>query len=867
MYKSVCMTAMLIWAGLSLLAQAELTGRVLDEQGQPLPAAHVVVIELDEATATDAQGKFRFTDVPPGAYRLRASFVGYEDEWAQTRIPEHVGRAMVHIQMQRRTFELEELVVKGTRAGTHAPFTYVNLQREQLEAHNLGVDVPFLLQWTPSAVVTSDAGTGIGYTGMWIRGADPTRINVTINGIPLNDAESQGVYWVDLPDFASSTDNIQIQRGVGTSTNGAGAFGATINLNTLKLEKESYGQLNLGAGSYSTLRGNVRFGTGLIHDRYIVEGRLSAIQSDGYIERASANLKSFYLSAARITDQSTLRLTAFSGHEITYQAWNGVPVQYIDDPDLRRYNSAGTEKAGTPYDQEVDNYTQTHLQLHYSQALNRNWDLNLAMHYTRGFGFYEQYKADEPFSNYGLTPIVLHTRLWPLDADAQQIANFLQAPGLSVYTSLTTDPASQDSVWEARYIIDRTDLIRRRWLDNHFYGGIWNIHYTQNGKRLQAIWGGAWNQYQGAHFGEVIWARTMSSAEKGHRYYDNDATKTDWNTFVKLDYDLTWKLHAYVDFQYRTISYKFLGFNAQGQNVPQQVQLGFFNPKVGLTWELDSHTHAYASFAVANREPNRNDYTESSPQSRPRPERLYNVEIGWRRQAQQFAFAINGYYMYYKDQLALTGQINDVGELTRVNIPQSYRVGIELNGGAQLAQRWRLDASLTASRNKVKTFVEYIDNWDTGQQEVVVHQNTDLAFSPALIGHAILSWQAWPKAHEQASDKQLTLSLATKYVGKQYLDNTSNEVATIDPYTYSDLNARYEWPTQNGMQVAITLAVRNLFDNLYVTNGWVYRYISADYDARADNPYARLERDNQYNLTGYYPQAPRNLLAGISIKF
>ncbi len=867
MYKSVVGSmAVLVWTSLSLFAQAELRGRVIDEHGQPLPGAHVVVPELQEATVTDAEGRYRIGELVPGDYRIRVSFVGYEDEWRRTRVPEGVERVIVNVQMQRRVFELDELVVKGTRADALTPFTYVNLEREDLEPQNLGVDVPFLLQWTPSAVVTSDAGTGIGYTGMWIRGSDPTRINVTINGIPLNDAESQGVYWVDLPDFASSASSIQIQRGVGTSTNGPGAFGATINLNTLELRKEPYGEASLGAGSYHTWRGNVRFGSGLLHDRYVVEGRLSAIHSDGYIERARADLKSAYLSAARITDKSSLRFTGFTGHEITYQAWYGVPVQYVDDPELRRYNPAGTEKPGEPYDDEVDNYTQTHLQLHYTRELNRNWDLNLAAHYTRGYGFYEQYKADEDFGDYGLAPVELATAYWPVQTLPETIESYIQAPGLSVYTMPTIQPGGQDTVIEARYVIDRTDLIRRRWLDNHFYGTIWNLHYTDNGKRLRATWGGGWSQYLGAHFGEVIWARNMGSAEKGHRYYDNDATKTDWNTFVKVGYDLSWKWHAYVDLQYRGIGYRFLGFNDQGEQADQEVQLGFFNPKAGLTWDVDEHTQAYASFAVANREPNRNDYTESSPLSRPRPERLYNVEAGWRKKTNDYALNVNFYYMHYKDQLALTGQINDVGELTRVNIPQSYRAGIELQGGTELGAGLRLEAALALSRNKVKEFVEYIDNQDTGAQEVVVHRNTDLAFSPSVVGHAVLGWDVL-RDRERFAGRQLTLSLATKYVGKQYLDNTGNDAAAIAPYSYTDLNVRYVWQPKHMGEVAFTLAVRNLFDNLYVTNGWVYRYISAGYDARPDNPYARLEHGNQYNLTGYYPQAARNLLAGISIKF
>lgn len=863
MYKLVAMAALLVWASVPLFAQAELRGKVTDEQGNPLPGAHVVITELGEATATDAKGRYAIEEVPPGEYRIRVSFVGYEDEWARTRVPEGVERILVNVRMTRRVFELEALVVKGTRADASAPFAFLNLEREAWEPHNLGVDVPFLLQLTPSAVITSDAGTGIGYTGMWIRGSDPTRINVTINGIPLNDAESQGVYWVDLPDFASSTATIQVQRGVGTSTNGAGAFGATINLNTLELQREPYGELSLGAGSFGTLRSTLRWGSGLIGERFLMEGRLSAIRSDGYIDRASADLRSFYFSTAYLTDRSSLRLTAFSGREITYQAWYGVPVQYLDDPELRRYNPAGTEKAGAPYDNEVDDYTQTHLQLHYSRNLHRNWNLNLALHYTRGYGFYEQYKADEDFAAYGLPPVELARIWWPIGTPADTIEQYLEAPGLSV----TIGPGPGDTLLEARYRIDRTDLIRRRWLDNHFYGAIWNLYYTDNGRRLQLTWGGAWNQYLGAHFGELIWARNMSRVEKGFRYYDNDAVKTDWNTYLKLQYEPAWKWHTYLDLQLRRVDYRFEGFDLDGVPGPRREVLTFFNPKLGLTYTPNERTQLYASLAVAHREPNRNDYTESSPLSQPRPERLYDLEAGYRKEGAGYALNVNFYYMYYKDQLALTGQINDVGERTRVNIPQSYRAGVELHGGAGLGGGLRLEAALTLSRNKVRTFTEYIDNWDTGTQETVVHRNTDLAFSPSVVGYAVLSWDAWHRRARPPA-KRLTCSLATKYVGKQYLDNTSNEAAAIAPYTYTDLNVRYVWqPARLGGEVVLTLALRNLFDSWYETNGWVYRYISTAYDARPDDPYARLEYGNQYNLSGYYPQAPRNLLAGISIKF
>lgn len=802
-------TLLTVWG--SVQGQTLITGQVTDEAGNPLAGANVVIAETRQGAAADDTGLYKIEAVTAGDYTVVASFIGYEPVRLKTTVKANLSRLIVHIQLKERLVQMEGLIVKATRADKKTPMTYTNIAVEDIEGRNMGQDVPFLLRWTPSAVVTSDAGTGIGYTGIRIRGTDPTRINVTINGIPLNDAESQGVFWVDLPDFISSTNDIQIQRGVGTSTNGAGAFGATINLNTVDFEEEPYARISTSAGSFNTRRGSVQFGSGLLNDRFTLEGRLSDISSDGYIDRGSADLSSWFLSGAYRGKNSMLRLNAFSGHEVTYQAWNGVPEEFIDDEEMRTFNSAGTEKEGEPHDNEVDDYRQTHYQLLYNSQLSLNWNLNLAAHYTKGAGFFEQYKADQAFAAYGFSDIQL----------------------------------SGDT-------ISSTDLIRRRWLDNDFYGTTYALNYLSNNNKLEATLGGAYSIYEGQHFGEVIWARFASESEIGDRYYDNDARKTDFNIFGKVNYELMYGLNAYIDLQFRRVGYTFLGFNNNLQNVEQTDELNFFNPKFGLFYQLKENTNIYASFAVANREPNRNDYTENPLSTRPRPERLLNTEVGFRHTGKRAAFGLNVYHMFYQDQLALNGQINDVGEYQRINIDKSYRLGLELVGGIKLAEGLNFNANATFSNNKVEQFTEFVDTYDAdfnwiGQTEVL-HEDTDLAFSPSLIAGAELSYDLL----RELDDQSLNIALLSKYVGKQYIDNTSDENNTIDPYFFSDFKIGYTISKGVFSEIGLNVMVRNIFDSLFETNAWSYRYIFDGSTA--------VQR-------GLYPQAGRNFLVGLNVSF
>ncbi len=789
-------------------AQTTLSGVISNQKGEPLTDALIFLLPIQKGTTTDANGQYQYKNLQAGDYTLQVSMLGYAQKEMRISIENSQPEQAFSLQLSPSSYLMDEMIVQSTRANEQTPMTYTNLDKEALETRNLGQDVPFLLRWTPSAIVTSDAGAGVGYTGIRIRGTDPTRINVTINGIPLNDAESQGVFWVNMPDFASSVSDVQVQRGVGSSSNGAGAFGATINLNTVKLQPESFASINTSVGSFNTFRRNVQFGTGLINDKFTIDGRLSKITSDGYIDRASSDLSSYYVSAAYVGDRSMLRFNTFSGHEITYQAWYGVAAELVDDRDTRTTNVAGLEKTGEPHDNEVDDYRQTHYQLLFNHQLAPNTNANISLHYTQGEGFFEQYKADQDLAAYG----------------------FLS----EVNTSFNPD------------------LIRRLWLDNDYYGAVYSLNTSKN--RLDFTLGGGYNIYEGRHFGEIVWSELADVLEPEQVYYDNDARKTDFNIYTKFSYALSQKLEAYLDLQLRRVGYEFLGFDIDGNNVTQDDQLTFFNPKLGVFYDLGNQTNAYASFAVAQREPNRNDYVESTPNSRPRAEQLYDTELGYRKTGKKGAFEATAYFMYYIDQLALNGQLNDVGAATRINIDESYRLGLELNGGYQLTNQLRLDAGTTLSRNKVVAFDEFVDLYfedGSFDQAVVSHEDTDLSFSPSLIASFGITWQPF-KEVESFAKHDFSISLLNKYVSRQYLDNTSDENNVIDPYTFTDLQLDLNLGDLVGENIRVSLLVQNVFDALYVTNGWSYR--------------SQFEGVTSV-LRGYYPQATRNYLLGVNLTF
>jgi iron complex outermembrane receptor protein len=754
-----------------------------------LPGAAVTIDGTFKGTLTDPSGTFRLTDIKSGPVTLRVSLLGYQPV---TQTVDPTSTASLLIQLAKSAIAVDEVVVSATRANQKSAIAYTDISRQYLDKLNLGQDIPQLLNFTPSIVTTSDAGAGVGYTGIRIRGSDATRVNMTLNGIPYNDAESQGTFFVNMPDFASSVSTVQIQRGVGSSTNGAGAFGASINIQTNQLQTKPYAETNLSTGSFGTYKLNVLAGTGLINNHFVLDARLSKIYSNGYVDRAFSDLKSFYLSGGYYTKKSFFRLNIFSGIEQTYQSWGGVPESLLKTN--RTYNPY-------TYENETDNYQQDNYQLITSHELSRNWRLNVSGFYTKGRGYYEQYRPNDRYSNYGL-------------------------PNVTISDSTIT----------------RTDIIRRRWLDNDFYGSVFSLDYTSYNK-LTAYIGGGWNEYRGGHYGEIIWARITGNTDIRHRYYNDDATKRDANLYAKAYYQFTPKLNAFADLQIRRVDYSFLGFNSQLQNVQQDANLTFFNPKAGATYTLDDENTLYASVSVAHREPNRDDYTQSTPESRPRAERLIDYEAGYKLQRQRVSFTANAYFMNYRDQLVLSGQLNDVGAYNRVNVPRSYRAGVELESALQLAKKLRWNVNATFSRNRIQNFTEYLDNFDNESQESRQYSETDISFSPNVIGGSQLLFTA---------AKGLELGLLSKYVGKQYLDNTSNESRKLNPYFTNDIRVIYSLKPRFAQELTFTLLFNNVFNELYESNGYTYAYISE----------GRVQADN-----GYYPQAGRNFLAGVRLRF
>ena len=701
---------------------------------------------------------------------------------------------------------LKEVNVNALRAGEKTPVAFTNLDKNEIEKRNLGQDLPYIISITPSVVTTSDAGAGIGYTSFRIRGSDPTRINVTINGIPLNDSESQGVWWVNMPDFSSSVENIQIQRGVGTSTNGASAFGASVNLQTNQLNKKPYLLTNNTVGSFNTLKNNIEFGTGLINNQIAFDGRLSKINSDGYIDRATADLKSMYLQGTYLNSKTLLKALLFTGHERTYQAWNGVPLNYLDTN--RTFNSY-------TYENEVDDYKQSHYQLHYKRQISNTTNLNIAAHYTYGEGYYEQEKLEEEFADYGLANIII----------------------------------SNDT-------ISSTDLIRRKWLKNDFGGITYSLKHQL--KSIDLILGGASNKYSGQHYGNIIWAEYTSNAGFNHQYYWNKGEKSDHNFYVKANYKYNHKTNFYVDLQRRSVNYVFEGLEENGNPALQEVALYFFNPKFGLFYDLNKTQSIYASFAVANKEPNRNDYIESSPVSRPKHETLYDTEIGYKIKGEKLNLGVNLYQMDYKNQLVLTGQINDVGAYTRTNIDQSYRKGLEIIASYKLNDKISWAGNVTLSENKIISYTAYIDNWDNWGQETVDYKNTDLSFSPNIIWSSVLNYNI---------TKNTSLDLISKYVGEQFIDNTSSRNRMLNDYLVNHLRISYEWKNKIFKVAKFNLQINNLLNNKYLSNAWVYHFISNEWDPRESDPYINLDGEGGYNMSGYFPQATRNYLLGFTLGF
>jgi iron complex outermembrane receptor protein len=685
---------------------------------------------------------------------------------------------------------LPPLEVRSIRVNDNSPFAKSNISAAQIAQVNLGQDLPFLLQNTPSVVVNSDAGTGVGYTGIRIRGTDATRINVTLNGIPYNDAESMGTFFVDMPDISTSANSIQIQRGVGTSTNGASAFGATINLATNDYKPSKYFSLQNSMGSFNTNKNSMVFGTGLIHNRITIDGRISNITSDGYIDRAKSDLKSFYVSSTYWGDNSSLRLNVISGKEKTYQAWYGVPEESLTTN--RTYNPAGTEKEGTPYDNQIDNYTQTHYQLFYNQTLTTNLKWNTAAFLTKGRGYYEEYKADVDLANYGLNI---------------NIGNPI-------------------------------DLVRRRWLDNNFYGQIVSIEYEKEANKIMV--GGGWNQYDGKHFGELPYGvpNIASKLLLNPIYYSNMGIKKDYNSYLKWEHQLSNQLTSFMDLQFRHVQHSMNGFDSNPELYVDR-KFDFVNPKAGISYKNNNTTY-YSSIAIAHKEPNRDDF-ETGITQQPKQEILYDWETGFNSKQQNLSWGVNVYYMNYKDQLVLTGKINDVGSYTRTNVKNSYRAGIEIDGKWQISKQLASIGNVTFSKNKIDNFTEYFDDYDNGGQASINHRNTDITLSPnTTASHSLL----------YKPTEKMNVTWTSKYVSKQYLDNTQNESRILKAFFVNDLNISYKLISKKRVDAILQLYAINLLDVKYEPNGYTYSYIYGGTTTTSNN---------------YFPMAGRTFLVSLKI--
>ena len=710
---------------------------------------------------------------------------------------------------------LQGVEITAVRATETTPVAYTNIGSEEIKRQNTGLDFPYIVTMTPSAIATSDAGAGIGYTSLRIRGTDGSRINVTANGIPVNDSESHTVFWVNIPDLASSVKDIQIQRGVGTSTNGAGAFGASINMQTSSFSTKPSAGFSASAGSFGTHKETLSAGTGLIGDHWALDIRLSDIGSDGYIDRASTRLNSYYLQGAYYGNRTTVRFISFAGEEETYHAWNYASKEEMQQYG-RRYNSCGymyTDADGKAhyYDDQTDNYVQKNFQLLVDHQFNNRWSMDIGLHYTKGDGYYQEYKSGRKLVEYALQPFTLDGN-----------------------------------------VVKKSDLVRKKAMDNHFGGAIFSLNYRNS--RVDATLGGGANRYFGRHFGHVLWVKDyIGNLTPDHEYYRNNGAKNDANIYLKADYRLTGNLNIYADLQYRHIDYKINGHNDKWNDAEDALQklaidesFNFFNPKAGLSWQIDRSNRLFASVSMAHKEPTRNNYTDGKLHDRPAAERLIDYELGYTFGNSIFKAGANLYFMDYKDQLVLTGELNEIGEPLAANIPDSYRAGIELMAGIALPCGFRWDANATFSRNRIKDFTEVLYDDDTYERWEINHGETRLSFSPEIIVNNTFAY-SW---------HGLEASLQSQYVGKQYMSNCDQEDHRLDAYFVSNLRLAYTFKLPHTKSITIGATVYNIFNEEYENNG----YAGSGYYTDASGNRQR------YNYAGYAAQAGTNFLGHVSIE-
>nr|WP_288884032.1 TonB-dependent receptor [uncultured Pedobacter sp.] len=805
-------------------AQFSISGTVSEKSNTTLPGATIKLKNKSAGTTADKQGKYQLTNLKAGNYTLLVSYLGYQT--IEKSITINADQTLDFVLVQS-AFLADEVIVNATRANEKSATTYKNISKTDIEQNNFGQDLPFILNNTPGVVVTSDAGAGVGYTGIRIRGSDASRINVTVNGIPYNDSESQGTFWVNMPDFASSVDNVQIQRGVGTSTNGAGAFGGSLNIQTSSSSEVPYAEINNTYGSYNTLKNTVKVGTGLIDGKWSFDGRLSRIKSDGFIDRAASNLKSYFLSGAYHGKTDILRVNVFSGTEETYQAWNGVPEAklrgdieglkehynnnlgylYNTQADsLNLFNSDNRKYNQFLYKDQNDNYKQNHYQALYAKQFNEQLSFNGALHLTQGEGYFEEYKNNQKLKNYGLPNVI--------------------AGGST---------------------IERTDLVRRRWLDNNFYGLTYAFNY-QPESNLNFTLGGAYNQYRGKHFGQVIWAQYASTSTNDYHYYDGKGDKDDFNSYFKVNYNPVTQLSLFADLQYRNVKYDISGTDKNRKSLDYNNNYNFFNPKVGATYFLNESSNFYASFSVANKEPNRDDFTNlKEGLAVPKPERLNNVEAGYRFKNTDFNVGVNAYGMFYKDQLIFTGEINEYSDAYRQNVDKSYRIGLELDASYVISSHFAVNANAAFSRNKIKNYVDYVSEYDNDFNLINVqatnYANPDISFSPNSVIFGELVYK--PVAG-------FAIALQSKYVSKQYMDNTQNESRKLDAYWVNNARLGYDFSLKGIKNINIGLLANNILNKKYESNGYTYSSIY---------PWGTTTENF------YFPQAGTNFLLSLNLKF
>lgn len=794
MKKATTLIIVLVLCVHGLWAQStqKIQGLVFDQETKaPLWGASVSVKGSQKGNVTDSKGRFQLSISPNST--IAVSFVGYEPVEISADQANKIG-------LKKSNYLQDEVVVRATRADENSAMAYTNVSAAELGKSNLGQDMPILLNFTPSVVTTSDAGAGIGYTGIRIRGSDATRVNVTVNGIPINDSESQGTFWVNMPDFASSVNSVQIQRGVGTSTNGAGAFGGSVNMQTNTFESKAYGEAHASGGSFGTLKTTLKFGSGLLGGKFTLDGRLSRIVSDGYIDRASTNMIAAYFSAGYFGKKSFARFNYFTGNEKTYQAWYGTPESringsvadmqafidrnFLSDADAKNLLNSGRTYNYYTYDNQTDNYGQDHFQLITNHRLTEVWNLDLNAHYTYGRGYFEEFRPSADLVNYGITTSSLRS----------------------------------------------VDVIRRKWLDNDFYGSTFALNYTGS-QKIKFTFGGAWNRYVGRHFG------VLQDPFPGREWYRSRSQKTDLNLYAKGNIILSSAWNAYVDMQYRTVGYRMLGTADKFLTIDSDNTYSFFNPKFGLTHQLSEKSKVFGSVSAGSKEPSRQDFVDNAAGA-PRPEYLQDYELGYERSGQKYGLQLNGYFMNYQDQLVLTGAVNSTGDAIRTNVESSYRLGLEAVLNYQLSKRLVWSGNLTLSQNRIRQFKEEIVDYDTYDMAFIDHKNTDIAFSPSVIAGTTLTYTAGA----------FEASLLRKYVGKQYLDNTSNDARSLNAYMTHDIRLKYT--LKKGP--VFTLLLNNVLNEMYSSNGYTYSYRYGG---------------NMITENFFYPQAGFNFLLGASIRF